>query len=410
MYTDLPLWCFITGKLTALLDTKQDHTMEIFDIAVAGAGPAGCMAAKSAALLGKKVCLLERKSTPGYPARCGEGIGNRGLVLTLDPKSKWIKNDIKTASMISPSGIKVTIGSMDTSHILDRELMDNDLADDAAACGADLRCSSPVTSVERDKEGNYILTGPSEPIKARCLIIADGVESRLARFLGWDTVLKDEDIETCAFARVTSPLLEKSSCLFYTGKEVSPGGYAWIFPRMKGEANVGLGISGTYSEAGKARELLMQFIDRELPGAKVSKLHCGGVPVAKWLRPLVRDGAMLVGDAARQVNCLNGAGIAYGLYAGKLAGQIAAEAITENGVNYPHLKNYEKQWKRGFGKQQDRSFSLKEFVRGLDDSFLDKIAHSFSKEDPNNINYVKIFTKTVARRPLLIFKTLKLFK
>ncbi len=52
-----------------------------FDIAVIGAGPAGAMAALNASSsTGLKVCLFERKPEAGIPVRCGEGIGQKGLI------------------------------------------------------------------------------------------------------------------------------------------------------------------------------------------------------------------------------------------------------------------------------------------------------------------------------------------
>ena len=171
---------------------------------------------------------------------------------------------------------------------------------------------TPVTSVQKKGE-IYECVTPHKTFSSRILILADGVESRLARFLGWNTTLALSDVETCAFARVISPLIEKNACIFFTGSKIAPGGYAWVFPRAVGEANVGLGISGNNSEPGKAKLYLERFIESEFPGARLSNLHCGGVPVARYIRPLVKEGAILVGDAARQVNCLSGAGLAYSL-------------------------------------------------------------------------------------------------
>ncbi|HEX2957316.1 MAG TPA: NAD(P)/FAD-dependent oxidoreductase, partial [Chitinispirillaceae bacterium] len=219
------------------------------------------------------------------------------------------------------------------------------------------------------------------------------------------------DIETCAFAHVISPFIEKDACFFYTGSRFSPGGYAWVFPRGSGEANVGLGISGSSSEPGKAKILLEKFIDKEFPASRVTNLHCGAVPVARWLRPLVNDNVMIVGDAARQVNCLSGGGIGYSLYAGKTAGIIAAHAISGNTINFPALKKYEKEWKKNFGKQQDRSYSLKKFLLKYgNDQFLDRIAHSLSKENPEKMNYLRVFTRTFAKNPWLLLKTVQVFK
>ncbi len=383
---------------------------DLFDIVVVGAGPAGSMAAWSAALTGRKVCLLERKSEVGIPVRCGEGIGVKGFSLSLDVRPEWIRCTVKQTAMVSPSGIKVQIGNVDESYTLDRERMDADLVREAVSAGAEFRNSFPVLSITRSQEG-YQCSGPAGNVCAKIVILADGVESRLARFGGWDTTLRLADIETCAFTRVFSPLIDKETCIFFTGSSVAPGGYAWIFPRGAGEANVGLGISGDRSEAGRARELLKRFIDKELPGSRIGTVHCGGVPVSRWVRPLVKEGIMLVGDAARQVNCLSGAGIGYSLFAGKLCGRVAGEALKGDSVDYNHLKTYEKVWKKRFGKQVDRSFSLKEFLsKHTDDRFLDRIAQSLSKEDPAKTSYLRVFVKTFSRHPLLLLKAAKLFR
>ncbi|MDO5576882.1 MAG: NAD(P)/FAD-dependent oxidoreductase [Fibrobacter sp.] len=389
---------------------------EKYDIVVVGAGPAGSMAALSAARAGRRVCLLERKAQAGMPVRCGEGTGHRGIAETIGLRKEWIKSLIKKSVMVSPSGLKIAIENVGDSYILDREKMDSDIVKEAVKAGAVYHTQFPVTSLKRTGDTVYEVYGKDSAgndttIETACVILADGVESRLARFAGWDTSLDLKDVETCAFARVTSPLVENETCVFHIGSQVAPGGYAWIFPRGKGEANVGLGILGSKSKSGSAREYLNSFIDREFPGARVTHVHCGGVPAAKWVRPLVRDGVMLVGDAAHQVNSMSGAGITYSLFAGMQCGIAAADAFTNGVVNYKSLKAYEKVWKKRFGKQQERSYALKEFVtKHADDAFLNKIAVSLSKEDPTKMNYLRVFIRTFSKHPVLLFKAFQLFK
>jgi digeranylgeranylglycerophospholipid reductase len=385
----------------------KDH----YDIAVIGAGPGGSMAAASAAKTGRSVCLFERNSKPGTPVRCGEGIGIRSLYLHSDGRPEWIQRDVKKAAMISPDNTKVTIADIDKSTILDRAIMDGDLARDAVAAGAELFTDTTVIKVSRDGKHRYICRFKGGSVSAKIVIIADGVESRIARGLGWNTRLEREDVESCAFTRVTSSVIDQDTCVFHVGSNVAPGGYAWIFPRGNSEANVGLGISGTYCRAGRPKEALLRFIEKELPGGKTGTIHCGGVPVKKYIRPLVKEGAMLVGDAARQVNCISGAGIAYALYAGTIAGKIAAEAITGDSVKYATLTAYERLWKKRYGRQQERSFALKEFVsKHTDDAFLNRIAHTLARKQPGKVKYITVFLKTFSRHPILLFKAFKLFR
>jgi digeranylgeranylglycerophospholipid reductase len=387
-----------------------------YDIIVAGAGPAGSSAAFAAASAGRRVLLLERKPAAGLPVRCGEGIGHKGLTLTLPPRPEWIKSTVTRARMVSPSGIAVEIGNVDKSYILDRERMDADLVKMAVEAGAEFRTLSPVIWAEEVPTGRYKVicadngNGGGAEFEASCLLLADGVESRLARCFGWDTALRLEDIETAAFARVEAAGIDGDCCDFYTGNAIAPGGYLWVFPRGDGVANVGLGVIGSRCRPGLPKELLMRFINQKYPGARISDLHCGGVPVAKWVRPLVRGAVILVGDAARQVNAINGAGLAYSFYAGRLAGSVAAGAFRDGGVRRKALFEYQREWARVFGKQQERSFALKEFIMSADDAFLDKVADSLAKEPAGKVSYLRVFMRTFARRPLLLFKAFKLFR
>jgi digeranylgeranylglycerophospholipid reductase len=380
-----------------------------YDIAVIGAGPAGSMAARHAAGLGRRVCLFERNARAGFPVRCGEGIGHKSFIAHVGSRMEWTKNKITRSVMVSPSGTRVTLGDIGDNYILDREKMDGELAAEAANAGADLFLSTPIVEV-RPLDSGYECRSPDRSWKAAIVIIADGVESRAARFLGWNTALNPVDIEPCAFCRVTSASIDQKTCVFYVGSAVAPGGYAWIFPRGNSEANVGCGVIGMRSSPGRAKEFLQKILDKELPGAPVNGLHCGGVPVARYVRPLVRGGAMLVGDAARQVNCISGAGIHYSLFAGKCAGETAAQAFRPDGsIDYRHLSRYETLWIKTYGKQQDRSYALKEFVMKTDDAFLDRIAASLSKEPPERMNYLRVFARTFSRRPLLLLKAVKVF-
>jgi digeranylgeranylglycerophospholipid reductase len=381
-----------------------------YDIAVIGAGPAGSTAALHAARLGRRVCLLERNARAGWPVRCGEGIGLKSFYAHAGSRFEWTRNKISRSAMVSPSGIRVSIADIDESYILDREKMDGDLAAEAAAAGAALFLSSPVRDIRRAGDGSYECLSPARSWKASLVIIADGVESRAARQLGWNTALHLSDMESCAFCRVSSPAIDQETCVFYVGSSVAPGGYAWIFPRGNNEANVGLGVIGTRSGPGMAKEYLQKFINKELSGAPVKDLHCGGVPVTRYVRPLVRGGALLAGDAARQVNCMSGAGIHYSLFAGKLAGTTAAQAFRADGfIDYRHLGRYETEWRKTYGRQQERSYALKEFVMKTDDSFLDRIAASLAKEPPERVNYMRVFSRTFARHPLLLLRAIKLF-
>jgi digeranylgeranylglycerophospholipid reductase len=384
---------------------------ETFDIVVVGAGPAGSMAALHAAKAGRKVCLFERKPVVGVPVRCGEGIGLKGMTASIDVNPKWIRTKITKACFVSPSGIKVPVGRMDESYIINREIMEQDLVDMAAKAGAVYRNSTSVNAVKPLNGNWYVCETSGASVKAKCVILAEGIESRLARGLGWKTDLSAEDVETCAFCHVDHESIKGDTVDFYVGSGYAPGGFVWIFPHGKGRANVGLGILGSFHDAGRSKEYLLKFVERFYPDAKISDLHCGGVPVAKWQKPLVRNGVMLVGDAARQVNALSGAGIGYGLYAGRIAGEISAASFTGTECDYKSLKQYEKKWASFYGKQQMRSYSLKKMLMtNNNDKFYDSVAKSFVGANPEKMGYMRIFFRAFAKHPGMLVKVFLLFR
>lgn len=380
-----------------------------FDIIVVGGGPAGIMAALHASQNGKRVCLIDRKETPGYPVRCGEGIGLKGFGISSVIRPEWIRCRVNTLTLFAPSGKSVSLQSGFDGYVVDRVKMETDMTNEAIQSGT---CFLPATNVTDayKKDNKYTCITTKGVFTSSCLILAEGIECKLARKFGWKTALPPKDIHTCATAVVSNITVDANTCALYLGQKIVPGGFIWIFPRSANSANIGLGISGTFSSPGKPLELLNAFLAQHFPHADISEQHAGGVPMGRWIRPLVKEGVMLVGDAARQMNCLNGAGINYSLFAGKTAGTIAAKAIEGTACNYHRLKEYETIWAKEFGKQQERSYELKEEMIHFNDPFMNMMAEAILKRKSGKLSLMKLFIKAFSSKPLLMYKAYKLFK
>ncbi len=386
----------------------------IFDVMVVGAGPAGAMAAYHAAVGGCRVVMIERKEKVGVPVRCGEAVGSKGFTRSLAVEKHWILSTIKSIRMVSPAGYKVDLvnrNRIGQNYVLNREIMDDELVRKAVTAGVTYIPSTTVMNISCSGRYHYTAATTGDSYEASSVIIADGVESKCARNLGWDTTLELEDIESCAFCHVTHDLIDNETIEFHVGNSIAPGGFVWVFPRGGKKANVGLGILGTQSEGGRAKDLIVSFVKAKFPGAEISDVHCGGAPVGKWLKPLVRGGALVVGDAARQVNSLTGGGIAYAMFAGKTAGETVAEARNNTGFNYQQFTNYQKKWAAYCGKQQIRSYALKTtLLKENNDRFFDTIARSLLKENPEQLSYMRVFMRTFYKHPLILLKTFFLFR
>ena len=385
-----------------------------YDVVVVGGGPAGSMAAWEAAKKGASVCILEKDRDIGYPVRCGEAAAEAGLKKFVDVKDSWIAQKIMGAQLVSPSGNLVDVAfSSETGYILNRRIFDYDLSRYAANAGVEIFTKSYVKNVliNNNKVEGVIFDflGEEKKVKAKVVIGADGLTSRVGRWSGIKTQVKMKDMESAVQYSVSNVDVEPNKMIMYVGKNYAPGGYLWVFPKGDRFANIGIGISGKYAKQKSAKKYLDEFMQKKYPNASILTTMCGGVPCGKPMRNPVKEGLMLVGDAAHQINPMTGGGILSGMTAGYLAGQVAGDAIKKNNISYDMLKIYsDKMWKE-FGKNYEKFYRIKEAVHNLSDTDLDYIADIVLKIPPYKRTLSSVFKAAVFKKPSLIIDVLKVF-
>jgi digeranylgeranylglycerophospholipid reductase len=389
-----------------------------YDIIVVGAGPGGSWAAKAAAEKGAKVLLLEKDREVGTPVRCAEGVSAAGLRLVCDPFPRGIANEISGVILVAPNGREVVVeGLQGFGYILDRKIFDYELSLMAAEKGAEVRTKAYVYEVIHDgTNGNGAVTGvrvqhlgKNYDVRAKVVIGADGIESRVGRFAGLRTFTKLKDMESCMQVTLANIKVDRRYIYLFFGREVSPGGYLWIFPKSDTVANVGLGISGDFARYKSAQRYLQEFIDRRFPGASAVYTVVGGVTCAPTLKQIVGNGVMLVGDAAHQINPISGGGIVTAMLAGRIAGRVAAEAIAEGDISGKRLEQYAREWHEAEGKNHERLYKIKQAVYKFTDDELNRTAGAVLAMRPEERTLVNIFKAALIRHPGLIFDVLKVF-
>lgn len=385
-----------------------------WDVVVIGAGPAGSMVALGLAREGLQVLLVEKRSRVGVPVRCAEGVGREGLATYLPLEDRWISATIESVRLYAPGGEFVHLSQGMRGLILDRVAFDGHLADRAVEAGAQLRMKTYASGLTlHDRQVNGVsLEGPAgrSLAPARLVIAADGVESRVARWAGIDTALALKDVESCAQYLLEDIEVDVSRCDFYFGRQVAPGGYAWVFPKGPGRANVGVGISGQHPAKRSAREYLDQFVERIFPIGRKGNFVAGGVPVSRPLKRAYAAGLLVVGDAARQANPLSGGGIIAALEAGRLAAQVAAQALQENDLSEASLARYQSAWERSLGHSYARYYRLKEAVSRLSDRTLDATAQALHQQTSAQIDLWQVFARALRHQPGLIWDIRHLFQ
>ncbi len=348
-----------------------------YDMLVIGGGPAGALAAKTAAEAGNTVCLIEKRPAIGTPIRCAEGIGKECLLEFIQPDPRWISADIERARLIAPNGTSVSLEQENpgntVGYILDRKIFDRELVWQAAEAGADIfvktRATAPIMEGGAVRGAKVMATGSPADIRADAVLAADGTEAQFARWAGLDTTVPLREMMSCAQYLLTDIDIDAASTDFYLGNAVAPEGYLWVFPKGDRTANVGIGISGRKSRDGsRAKDYLDRFIGKNFPEGKTIEAIAGGVPVCRPLPCTVADGLMVIGDAARVVDPLTGGGIGSAMYTGKLAAQVASECISAGDCSKAALMPYDAEWRASrMGKSLERNYKVKEFFIALDD-------------------------------------------
>ena len=358
------------------------------DVLVIGAGPAGSMTAKWAAKHGANVLMIEKRQEIGSPVRCGEGMSKDWLSEVGITPGRWINVEVEGARIYSPSEKVFEINEKhagnEVGYVVERDGFDKQLAIDAANAGVEVKLKTAAVGILREN-GRVVGAkvkefGETYEVRAPITVGADGFESQVGRWAGIPTNLALRDMDTCLQYRMTNVDCDVRYCDFYLGK-VAPGGYVWVFPKADGLANVGIGVQVSQVKSpADARTYLDRWIEAHPGYAKGKKIDLvgGGVSIAPPLKQTVGDGIMLVGDAARMIDPLTGGGIANGCIAGKLCGEVAAEAARSGDASKEFLQRYEKGWRARLEEKLYRNWLAKEKLTTLSDETFDKIVDAIA--------------------------------
>ena len=378
------------------------------DVLVVGAGPAGSVAAREAKRTepALAVLMVERDRAVGAPVRCAEGVGDAGLRDFASPDgAAWAARRITRVIFLAPDDTEVKIAERDVGWILDRTRFDSHLAAEAVAEGAELRVGTEAAHMTRDNgRWSVRLRGArgDETIRARVVIGADGVETMVGRWAGLDTRVPSRDMESCAQYVVQGIDFDPDAIYLQFGDQVAPGGYAWLFPKSVGVANVGLGVVALKTDGRTARQYLDAWIARRYAGGARTGYTVGGVIVHTTVKQTYADGVLLAGDSAHMVNPLSGGGIVNAMKAGRLAGQAAARAICAGDTTAARLAGYHTGWMQLLGDDHLKYYKIKHALEQLDDEFYNKLARTANGIAPEKRTLGRVFAHALIRHPALI--------
>lgn len=344
------------------------------DVLVVGGGPAGSSAARAASLRGAKTLFIDKKEEIGVPVQCAEGIG-KYLIPHVPFKIptnyfKWRVDGM----LFWIEGIKIERrGGFWEGYTIDRKRFDKLLAKNAIETGAELWNNCELLDAEFDDNGNMktAIVKKSEKeveIYPDIVIGADGSESTVLKILDLFNPGRGDIGEIYSWemksVNNTKPKLEQ----IFVG-DFTPGGYAYIFPKSKDIANVGIGGLFPQKKMEKYFDEFLEvpFVKKQVKNAEFvvekSKKSIWSDIIDKW----AYNNILLAGDAANQNLKPFVEGILPAIICGNIAGELASRRIN-SGMDL--TKIYEERIKEIF---QDEYKTSKIYMKLIKDLFMSDI-------------------------------------
>ncbi|HUT83203.1 MAG TPA: NAD(P)/FAD-dependent oxidoreductase [Thermodesulfobacteriota bacterium] len=337
-----------------------------YDVIIVGAGPAGLMAARTAAERNLTVALIEKRTdiTRWTRADCMQFYGFEGDFLGEDIRVEigriiFPRNGFEVRytgglypiyswRCFSPKGHRIDFSSRHPiAALFDKEALLRDLLGEVEKTGAALFPGTLALKAENLKEGARVLVldkGQERWLEARKVIAADGINSRITESIGLNrerTFMGRFNVVQYLLEGVQNPYL--NSWMQFYGKSISPFAPPHFLPTVQGERLQKLGA--IRPAPGNPEDDLKNFMERGYYAAwfkKAKIVSKMGISVKAFL-PLARPvmgNVLAVGDAPAFAEVENQGALMCGYHAG---GAMLKELKGENGI-----EEYIDWWQQSF--------------------------------------------------------------
>ena len=324
------------------IDPASPQSDVAVDVAIIGAGPAGCAAAITLAEAGRTVAIIDKATFPRDKI-CGDGLTTGALRrlerLGVQPADVDSWQDVDEVVNRTPHGREISFslpsGSGRFAAVATRKDLDAALVDRARSSGAQVFEDTAVEAVRNIAGGVSVEASSGLALRSDFAIAADGMWSPTRKLLGQQ--LEGYRGDWHAFRQYVGGVTGRASreLIVFFEPDFLPG-YFWSFPLPGNRANIGFGIQrgGAHSIRDMKHlwpDLLARPHVRELLGPDVVELE----PHRAWPIPC-RTGdlsasagrVLFVGDALAVCDVMTGEGIGQALQTGIMA----AEHIIDGGA------------------------------------------------------------------------------
>ncbi|HJW40710.1 MAG TPA: NAD(P)/FAD-dependent oxidoreductase, partial [Rhizomicrobium sp.] len=296
-----------------------------YDLVIVGGSFAGLACARTAALKGLKVAVVDSKTEPGARVRT-TGIVVKEASDDFDLPARLMRK-VRGVRLYAPNDRSIDLSApgyffqaTDTASVL------RWMAGEAERAGATMLFGRKFETAIEHARGVAL---PSLDLHASFLIGADGARSRVAEIFGLSRntrFLAGIEIECEPLAGLDGRFLH---C--FADSRIAPGYIAWVVP---GVDSTQIGVAARRPARPDLGELLQRLKSIcDIKEIRVRQRRSGLIPTGGTLAQLGTNRVLLVGDAAGMVSPVTGGGIHLALNFGRRAAQLVSDYLSDRG---PH--------------------------------------------------------------------------
>ena len=345
------------------------------DVIIVGGGPAGLSAAVTIARAGFQAVVIERGSFSGAKNVFGGAIyaePTREIFPNFEKTAPLERRNIEHKFTILGEKDSTTVSyrsnsETPVSYTVIRGKFDRWMADEAQKEGVILVEETVVRGLITENKKVIGVRTELEDFYSDIVILADGVNSLLAKQIGLRKEIKPKDVALSIkevikldSQKINERLMinDDEGCIYelFGGSMLSKLGLGFIYTN-KDSVSIGLGITlDEFNKSGiKPYELLDEIkkhptVAPLLKDGEVVEYSAHLIPEGgyKKLPKLYCAGAMVVGDAAMLVNNLHWEGTNLAMISGKVAGETAILALNKKDFSEKMLSRYRKNLEKTF--------------------------------------------------------------
>lgn len=374
-------------------------TNERYDVAVAGAGPAGAQCARDVAARGYDVVVLETEDEDEFPSTSNKSTGGTfpDTLAAFGVPDEVVQNFTDSVVLESPNSHYV---QEHPGAVLDFGDFKQWLVDDGRDEGAEYRfgarVSEPITENGRAVGVRY---NGDEEVYADIVVDATGPSAALAEPLGVVELRRDRQAIGVEYEMEGVSLNPdgyadlRGAMMLRLDHDVAPGGYSWIFHTGEDTAKVGVCyIQNEVHERRSDGETIDGYLDRWMEtdprfedATRIEGAHHRGSAHVQQPETMSTAGFMAVGDTVPSVDPVWGEGIGKCMRSGRAAAVTADTCLQAGEFSAEATSAYDDIWHERVAPNVDSRLLLANLLYEVSNERYDRFMRDLRKADDDTL-------------------------